>query len=64
MAAFRIMKEVFTGNVDELLEHVTDNDKALANASQDEAAAELQIELDQMVEDGLIELVDGEYQLI
>ena len=58
------MEEVFTGNIDELLEHVIDNDKVLAGAARAELLAELQIELDQMVEDGLIELVDGEYRLI
>ena len=58
------MNEVFTGNIDELLEHVTDNEKALTDAQEAEWLAELQVELDQMVEDGLIELIDGEYRLI
>lgn len=57
------MEEVFTGNVDELLEHVIDNDKVLAGAARAELLAELQIELDQMVEEGLIEYVDGKYRL-
>ena len=56
--------KVFTGNVDELLEHVTDNDQTLADAADAKALAELQIELDAMIEDGLIELKDGEYRLI
>ena len=55
-------EEVFTGNVDELLEHVTSNDKVLADAADAEALAELQEELDQMVEEGLLELVDGQYR--
>ena len=64
MAAFRIMKEVFTGNVDELLEHVTDNDDVLADAAHAEVLALLQLELDQMVEEGLLEYKDGEYRLL
>ena len=44
------MEEVFTGNIDELLEHVIDNDKVLAGAARAELLAELQIELDQMVD--------------
>ncbi len=58
------MKEVFTGNVDELLEHVTDNKKVLVDAAHIEALAELQIELDEMVEEGLIELIDGKYSAL
>ena len=57
-------EEVFTGNVDELLEHVTDNDKVLADAAHAEVLALLQIELDQMVEEGLLELIDGKYRQI
>jgi len=57
-------EEVFTGNVDELLEHVTTNDKALAGAADAEALAELQTELDAMVEEGLLELIDGKYRQI
>jgi hypothetical protein len=56
--------KVFTGNVDELLEHVTDNDKVLADAAHAEVLAELQIELDQMVEEGLLEYKDGKYRQI
>ena len=56
--------EVFTGSVDELLEHVINNDDILTDAAHAEWLAELQVELDQMVEDGLIELIDGEYRLI
>jgi hypothetical protein len=54
----------FTGSINELLEHVIDNDEVLAGAAHAEALAELQIELDEMVEDGLIELIDGKYRLI
>jgi len=57
-------EEVFTGNVDKLLEHVTDNDKVLADAAHAEVLALLQIELDQMVEEGLLELIDGKYRQI
>ena len=58
------MKEVFTGNVEELLEHVTDNDEVLVGAAHAEALAELQVELDAMVEEGLLELKDGKYRQI
>jgi hypothetical protein len=64
-AIIRSMKEeVFTGNVDELLEHVTDNDKVLADAAHNEQITELQLELDQMVEEGLLECIDGKYRQI
>jgi hypothetical protein len=56
--------EVFTGSIDELLEHVTDNDKVLADAAHNALVTELQVELDQMVEEGLLELIDGKYQQI
>ena len=56
--------EVFTGNIDELLEHVINNDDVLTDAVHAEWLAELQVELDQMVEDGLIEFKDGQYRLI
>jgi hypothetical protein len=58
------MKKVFTGNVDELLEHVTNNGEVLAEAAHAEVLAELQIELDLMVEEGLLECIDGKYQQI
>ena len=58
------MKEVFTGNVDELLEHVTSNDEVLAEGAHSEVMALLQVELDEMVEEGLLELVDGKYRQI
>ena len=59
------MKEdIFTGNVDELLEHVTNNKKVLADASHNEVLAQLQEELDEMVLLGLLELVDGKYRQI
>ncbi len=64
MAAFRIMKEVFTGSINELLEHVTDNDDVLADAAHAEVLALLQLELDQMVEEGLLECIDGKYRQI
>ena len=54
----------FTGSINELLEHVTDNDKVLADAAHAEVLALLQIELDQMVEEGLLELIDGKYRQI
>ena len=41
-----------------------DNDKVLAGAARAELLAELQIELDQMVEEGLVEYADGKYRLI
>jgi hypothetical protein len=58
------MKEVFTGNVDELLEHVTDNKKVLADAAHTEVLAELTAELDEMVLLGLLEYVDGKYRAL
>ena len=58
------MKDIFTGNVDELLEHVTDNDKVLADAAHTEVLAQLQVELDEMVEEGLLEYIDGKYRQI
>jgi hypothetical protein len=57
-------EEVFTGTIDELLKHATDNDESLAGAAEAEVVALLQEELDQMVEDGLIECVDGKYRAI
>ena len=58
------MKEVFTGNVDELLEHVTENSHALEEEAMRWILAELQIELDLMVEDGVLECIDGKYRQI
>ena len=58
------MKEVFTGNVDELLEHVTDNKKVLADAAHAQVLAELSAELDEMVLLGLLECVDGKYRAL
>ena len=58
------MKDVFTGNIEELLEHVTDNEEALTDTHQAEVLAELQVELDAMVEEGLLELKDGRYRQI
>jgi hypothetical protein len=58
------MEEVFTGSINELLEHVTDNDDVLADAAHAEVLALLQLELDQMVEEGLLECIDGKYRQI
>ena len=58
------MKEVFTGSIDDLLEHVIDNKQALEDEAYTEVLAEIQIELDAMVEEGLIELIDGKYRAI
>ena len=58
------MKEVFTGNVDELLEHVTDNKKVLADAAHNEVLSQLQEELDEMVLLGLLEYKDGKYRAL
>jgi len=54
--------DVFTGNVDELLEHVTDNKKVLADAAHAELLAELKIELDEMVAAGLLIYENGKYR--
>ena len=56
--------EVFTGTIDELLKHATDNDEVLSGAAHAEVEALLQEELDAMVEEGLIECVDGKYRAI
>jgi hypothetical protein len=58
------MKEVFTGSIDDLLEHVTDNRHALEDEAYTEVLAEIQKELDEMVEEGLLELIDGKYRAI
>ena len=57
-------EDIFTGNVDELLEHVVDNEKVLADATHNELLAELKIELDEMVLLGLLEYKDGKYRQI
>jgi hypothetical protein len=59
-----MVEDIFTGNIDELLEHVTNNDEALAEGAHSEVMALLQVELDQMVEEGLLELKDGKYRQI
>jgi hypothetical protein len=56
--------DVFIGNVDELLEHVTENSHALEEEAMHWVLAKLQIELDLMVEDGILELIDGKYRQI
>jgi division protein CdvB (Snf7/Vps24/ESCRT-III family) len=55
-------EEVFTGNTDELLEHVEDNHDILVNAREAEMLKQLTEELNRMIEDGVLEKEDGKYK--
>ena len=58
-------EDVFTGSIDELLEHVTDNQEQLikkAERSTEDNHAMFEKMLESMVEEGLLrkEIIDGE----
>ena len=54
-------EDVFTGSIDELLEHVTDNHEQLITESQISTVDEFERMLESMVDEGLLtkEEIDG-----